>query len=189
MEMTKQGGENLPRVFDNEKLFTPKGHITEVGFAALQQGRLDELGSLEVAEHLSFCDYCLSRYTALMDAMQQKLQNPMRDLIPQVQNLMRRRSFRVVTNRYFSMVAGVVLALALWQFGIFGGGVNIAPQTQEASPRITLSQSIGEFFSSAANGLNGLMSGIQTTVQSGFDQLAALGNQNQISGTNAAKGE
>lgn len=40
------------------------GHITAEGFAALLAGELDELASLEVAEHLSFCDSCCARYAA-----------------------------------------------------------------------------------------------------------------------------
>ncbi|EKC71167.1 hypothetical protein LEA_07403, partial [human gut metagenome] len=87
-------------LFDNEALFDAEGHLTDEGLHALQEGRLDELGSLEAAEHLTFCDYCLARYTALIESAPEKLKQPMRDLIPQVQALMRLRSFRIMTNRY-----------------------------------------------------------------------------------------
>ena len=85
--------------FDNEALFDAEGHLTDEGLHALQEGRLDELGSLETAEHLTFCDYCLARYTALIESAPEKLKQPMRDLIPQVQALMRLRSFRIMTHR------------------------------------------------------------------------------------------
>ena len=52
--------------FDNENLFDAEGHLTDEGLYALRDGTLDELGSLEAAEHLTFCDYCLLRYTKLV---------------------------------------------------------------------------------------------------------------------------
>ena len=75
--------------FDNEKLFDAEGHLTDEGLYALKDGTLDDLGALEAAEHLTFCDYCLLRYTKMIDNAPECLQQPMRDLIPQVQNLMR----------------------------------------------------------------------------------------------------
>ena len=100
--------------FDNEKLFDAEGHLTDAGLYALKDGTLDDLGALEAAEHLSFCDYCLLRYTALIEAAPEAMKQPMRDLIPQVQSLMRLRSFRIMTNRYVSAAAAVVLGFVLW---------------------------------------------------------------------------
>lgn len=74
--------------FDNEKLFDAEGHLTDEGLYALKDGTLDDLGALEAAEHLSFCDYCLLRYTAMIEAAPDCMKQPMRDLIPQVQNLL-----------------------------------------------------------------------------------------------------
>ena len=95
--------------FDNEKLFDAEGHLTDDGLYALKDGTLDDLGALEAAEHLTFCDYCLLRYTKMIDAAPECLQQPMRDLIPQVQNLMRLRSFRIMTNRYVSTARACLL--------------------------------------------------------------------------------
>src|SRR5699024_6291983 len=105
---------------------------------------LDDLGALEAAEHLSFCDYCLLRYTALIDAAPACLQTPMRDLIPQVQNLMRLRRFRLLTNRYVSAAAAVVLAFALWRFAPAPDPAALAARRAEA-PRA----SIGTMFNAA----------------------------------------
>ena len=44
--------------FDNNKLFDAEGHLTDEGLYAIKDGTLDDLGALEAAEHLSFCDYC-----------------------------------------------------------------------------------------------------------------------------------
>ena len=46
-----------------EELFSPDGHLTDTSFELLISEKLDPLQSLEVSEHLSFCDRCLERYT------------------------------------------------------------------------------------------------------------------------------
>ena len=48
------------------ELFLQNGHLSDEGLQALIDGTLDELQRLEAAEHLSFCDECLTRYTALL---------------------------------------------------------------------------------------------------------------------------
>ena len=48
------------------ELFDKNGCLTDEGLQALQAGGLDELGRLETAEHLSYCDKCMDRYTALL---------------------------------------------------------------------------------------------------------------------------
>ena len=129
--------------FDNEKLFDAEGHLTDEGLYALKDGTLDDLGALEAAEHLTFCDYCLLRYTKMIDNAPECLQQPMRDLIPQVQNLMRLRSFRIMTNRYVSTAAAVALAFLLWNvtaFGITGStGVPVARPTPTSRSPVSAS--------------------------------------------------
>ena len=46
------------------ELFREDGCMTDAGFRAMMDGQLDELGRLEAAEHLSYCDQCMDRYTA-----------------------------------------------------------------------------------------------------------------------------
>ena len=48
------------------ELFDQNGCLTEEGLHAVIGGQLDELGRLEAAEHLSYCDKCMDRYTALL---------------------------------------------------------------------------------------------------------------------------
>lgn len=161
--------------FDNEKLFDAEGHLTDEGLYALKDGTLDDLGALEAAEHLSFCDYCLLRYTAMIEAAPDCMKQPMRDLIPQVQNLMRLRSFRIMTNRYVSTAAAVMLAFALWRFGFFGGVGTVQKPVQQlpdVTPRVTVSQALGGMFDSMSSGLSDMFSGMQLTINSGLAQLA-----------------
>lgn len=186
--------EQLER-FDNNFLFDHAGHLTDSGLHALQDGLLDDLGGLEAAEHLTFCDFCLARYTALIEAAPERLQQPMRDLIPQVQNLMRLRSFRVMTNRYVSTAAAVVLAFALWRFGFFGG-VPAPDREQTAGqptgPRTTISQSISGALDRFTNGIGDALYGLKTTVSSGLDQLSDPGkilNNTLNNGGETADGE
>lgn len=180
-------------MFDDEMLFDAAGHLTNEGLQALQDGRLDELGSLEAAEHLTFCDFCLARYTDLIEAMPEKLQAPMRDLIPQVQALMRLRTFRIMTNRYISVAAAMVLALALWSFGAFGGvptaDKKYSALPQPTQPSFSISQSINGALSAASNGLSGLLGSVQSTARDGLAQLTDPSSILKNGGAAPAKGE
>ena len=171
--MFPQNENNTP--FDNEALFDAEGHLTDEGLHALQEGRLDELGSLETAEHLTFCDYCLARYTALIESVPEKLETTHAGPDPQVQALMRLRSFRIMTNRYVSTAAAVMLAFALWRFRILWRrwyGAKARAAAAGRYPRVTVSQALGGMFDSMSSGLSDMFSGMQLTINSGLAQLA-----------------
>ncbi|MBM6716436.1 hypothetical protein H6B15_07150 [Gemmiger formicilis] len=178
--------ESMAPYFDNNNLFDTAGCLTPSGLEALRDDRLDELGRLEAAEHLTFCDRCLARYTALLESIQ--LSAPMRDLIPQVQALMRLRTFRIMTNRYVSVAAAIALALALWRFGLFGVAPAAAPQ-EKTEPRqnTSVSQMLGKALNGASEGLQGVLDSIQDTALSGWAQLSDNNRQNH--GQAAATGE
>ena len=161
--------------FDNQNLFDERGHLTGAGLNAMENGSLDELGSLEAAEHLSFCDACLNRYTNWLEAMPQALLSPARDIAPQVQNLLRMRSIRVFTNKYVSIAAAVILAFALWNFGAFNISTGAAQRGVDRlaeGPRFSISQSIQQFTGGIGKGIDDVLSEMQAYVQSGFAQLA-----------------
>ena len=178
--------ESMAPYFDNNNLFDTAGCLTQRGLEALRDDRLDDLGRLEAAEHLTFCDRCLARYTALLETIQ--LSAPMRDLIPQVQALMRLRTFRVMTNRYVSVAAAIVLALALWRFGLFGATPAAAPQEmREARPKASISHLLEGALDGASEGLQNVLGSIQDTALSGWAQLSDNNRQNH--GQEAATGE
>lgn len=161
--------------FDNQNLFDDRGHLTGAGLNAMENGSLDELGSLEAAEHLSFCDACLNRYTNWLEAMPQALLSPARDIAPQVQNLLRMRSIRVFTNKYVSIAAAVILAFVLWNFGAFSISTGAAQRGVDRlaeGPRFSISQSIQQFIGGIGKGIDDVLSEMQAYVQSGFAQLA-----------------
>ena len=49
------------------ELFNQDGCLTDYALSALIHDKpLDELERLELSEHLSFCDACIERYTAML---------------------------------------------------------------------------------------------------------------------------
>ena len=145
--------------FDNQNLFDDRGHLTGAGLNAMENGSLDELGSLEAAEHLSFCDACLNRYTNWLEAMPQALLSPA----------------RVFTNKYVSIAAAVILAFVLWNFGAFNISTGAAQRGVDRlaeGPRFSISQSIQQFIGGIGKGIDDVLSEMQAYVQSGFAQLA-----------------
>ena len=159
--------------FDNNKLFDAEGHLTDEGLYAIKDGTLDDLGALEAAEHLSFCDYCLLRYTAMIDAAPDCMKQPMRDLIPQVQSLMRLRSFRIMTNRYVSAAAAVVLGFVMW------GAVSTFG-VPNAAALLPQQPAVNGFYKS----LDDTFKSFTLTAENGLDQIRA-----QSIGGSTAKGE
>lgn len=113
--------------------FRADGHLTDEALAALARDEdLDELGRLEIAEHLSFCDSCLQRYTDLLAGTE--LLAPERSCQKALWARVRTRTLRLVTSRYATAAAAVALALTvLW------GGQDIRfsrPAPPEARPRL-----------------------------------------------------
>ena len=97
------------------ELFREDGCLSDEGLHALTAGQLDELGRLEAAEHLAYCDKCTDRYTALLTA--DALADPPRDVRRTVMSTIWVRLMQSTCGR--AAVAGVaaVLALTMWRTG------------------------------------------------------------------------
>ena len=97
------------------ELFRDDGHLSDEGLRAVCAGSLDELGRLEAAEHLSYCNECLDRYTALLTA--DALETPPTDVRGAVIGSVWVRVMQNTAGR--AAVAGVaaVLALTMWRTG------------------------------------------------------------------------
>ena len=104
------------------ELFLQTGHLSDEGLQALIDGTLDEMQRLEAAEHLSFCDECLTRYTALLTG--DVLEEPEQDGTLPVSRRLRRRAVKNVCNRYAAAAAAVVITAGLWYSGVFGGAME-----------------------------------------------------------------
>ena len=100
------------------ELFDKNGCLTDEGLQALQAGGLDELGRLETAEHLSYCDKCMDRYTALLTA--DALETPPHSAHKAVMATIWVRLMQNTWGR--AAVAGVaaVLAFTMWRSGTIG---------------------------------------------------------------------
>ncbi len=100
-------------------LFLDNGHLTDEGLQELIDGSLDEMQRLEVSEHLSFCDECLVQYTNLLT--EPICIEPKQDLVLPVMQRLRKKVLCVITSRYATAAAAVVLTLCLWVSGFFSG--------------------------------------------------------------------
>ena len=117
------------------ELFDKNGCLTDEGLQALQAGGLDELGRLETAEHLSYCDKCMDRYTALLTA--DALETPPHSAHKAVMAAVWVRLMQNTWGR--AAVAGVaaVLAFTMWRSGTVEQLLDFRQElrswTQEAS--------------------------------------------------------
>ena len=97
------------------ELFDQNGCLTEEGLHAVIGGQLDELGRLEAAEHLSYCDKCMDRYTALLTA--DVLEEPPRSARGAVMGTIWVRLMQNTWGRAAVAAVAAALALALWRSG------------------------------------------------------------------------
>lgn len=146
--------------------FRDDGHLTDESLAALiKGGELDELGRLEAAEHLAFCDLCLQRYTDLLDGA--PLLAPAHSCQERLWVRVRARTLRLVTSRYATAVAAVALALT-----VVWGSAEIDSVRKPILPedRPSISQGLREWTAKWNDSLDGMMSGMN-------DFFDGLGNQ------------
>ena len=140
------------RLFDDET-----GCLTDGALAGLMEGSLDELQRLEVSEHLSYCDACVERYTALLtDGV--LLEAP--ELMKQsVLAALRRRAAKVFVNRYFHMAVAASLTLVLWGSGVFNsfGEVRLVRPPEARNPEASISWRLNSFASDVSDGVTDFM--------------------------------
>lgn len=97
------------------ELFLPDGHLTDKALAALLDGSLSELQRLEAGEHLSCCDRCVDRYTALLTG--DTLEPVPRDQALPVMWKVKKRRWNDTVRRYASAAAAVFIGGMLWYSG------------------------------------------------------------------------
>ena len=97
------------------EVFDPAGHLSDSALLALvrNEDALDAMARLEMAEHLSYCDRCLQRYTQLL--AQDALLTPGHSCRESLWRRIRARTMGILTSRYATAAAAVALALTvLW---------------------------------------------------------------------------
>ena len=143
------------------KLFQNNGHLTDEAIRALTRGEdLDELTRLEMAEHLSFCDECLERYTAALENA--PLFSPQGRCTQGVWRRIRARAVRLLTTRYAAAAASVAVALIL----VWG-----TPPVERAPlpPRSTVTERLEQLPQRWSRSLDGLSEHFGTFLD-GFDR-------------------
>lgn len=153
------------------ELFHENGCLTDAALRAVIDGTLDEMARLEVCEHLSFCDACLLRYTALLD--DEVLLTPEEPVAPGVIQRIREKTMRVLVNRYTRAAAVAVLAMALWSTGVFSSLVPKLPDPGQSGPApieapvetplrapLTAGARANEFFRSAGDSISAMLDGL-----------------------------
>lgn len=115
--------------------FRNDGCLSDEGLHALIAGQLDELGRLEAAEHLAYCDKCTDRYTALLTA--DTLADPPRNVRRTVMSTIWVRLMQSTYGR--AAVAGVaaVLALTMWRTGTLEQILHTGQQLNTWLPQTT----------------------------------------------------
>lgn len=124
------------------ELFREDGCLTDEGLCALREGKLDELGRLEAAEHLAYCDGCMDRYTALLTA--DVLETPPRSVRGTVMTAI---WVKLMQNTYGRIaVAGVaaVLALSMWRSGALEQALDSRAAFRVMSSGASISQALDE---------------------------------------------
>jgi len=121
------------------ELFDENGCLTDEGLQALTEGLLDEMGRLEAAEHLSYCDRCMDRYTALLTA--DVLEEPPRSAHSAVMTTIWIRLMQNTWGRAAVATVAAVLALTMWRSGTLDQLMNFRQQIHTWTPEISQSQS------------------------------------------------
>lgn len=110
----------------NGSLFDESGHLTEETFSQLIHNQLNDLQSLEVSEHLSFCDQCLEKYTNILcpdfpaetnmedDTEKVTLLSPPEPLAPSVLQKIQRKNRVFYLKKLTSLAIAASLTLVIW---------------------------------------------------------------------------
>lgn len=139
--------------------FRPDGHLTDDALTALVQTQeLGQLGRLEIAEHLSYCNLCLQRYTEALTCI--PLLTPDQSCQTSIWRRIRSRAIRMITSRYATAAAAVALALTLlWSDTSFAGRLQARWDQENRAPEAH--QAFQILPEEWTRSLNGLLTGFQ----------------------------
>lgn len=165
------------------ELFTADGHLTDQAFSLLLSEQLDQLQSLEVSEHLSFCDQCLERYTSILcgeisldsnEAVEPSpaqpivsqpaadhLLEPPPQLLPSVMQQLAHRTRIFYLHKFTSLAVAASLALVFWTGGIFSNGRLSGAVNSLVNDLHVSSQTILEHTGNISQSVNDFFNSIQ----------------------------
>lgn len=114
------------------ELFREDGCLTDEGLQAMVHGGLGELGRLETAEHLSDCDSCMDRYTALLTA--DVMETPPKTMRSTVMSTIWVRLMQNTYGRVAVATVAAVLALSMWKAGTLEQITNLGSELKTVLP-------------------------------------------------------
>ena len=117
------------------ELFEENGCLSDEGLQAVIHGQLDELGRLETAEHLAYCDKCMDRYTALLTA--DVLQDPPHPANKAVMATIWVQLMQNTWGRAAVASVAAVLALTMWRSGALDQILLASRQVHTWTPSTT----------------------------------------------------
>lgn len=133
------------------EIFLHNGHLTDEALASLAAGaELTETTRLEIAEHLAYCDLCLQRYTDALEGV--PLLTPEHSCRESLWIRVRTRAFRLLTSRYATAAAAIVLALTL----VWGSGYEGLSLPGTPAERHTVSDGLWKWNQSLDNAISGV---------------------------------
>lgn len=100
-----------------KEYFDEDGHLTDFALNTLIYDEPDELHRLEIAEHLSYCDECIEKYTKMLDTS--IISAPNINMAETIMKKIRMRARRIFMNKYATMSVAACIALTLWSSGMF----------------------------------------------------------------------
>lgn len=121
-------------------LFDKNGCLTNEALRLLVEEALPEESRLEAAEHLSFCDSCLERYTEVMCGV--PLLQPLEPVYPTVWKKIKDRTRVIFLHKFTSAAVAAGMAMVFWVGGVFtpeqdNMGTNLLDFMEEGTYRIS----------------------------------------------------
>ncbi|SDM53884.1 hypothetical protein [Acetanaerobacterium elongatum] len=144
--------------------FNEDGHLTPQALKATAKLEpLDELTRLEISEHLSFCDKCLSDYTLLLT--DSTLVSPPQSQVHQIMGRIKHKARTIFFNRYARVAVAACLAITLWGCGAFSFDyINANNQlvSSVASTSASVTVKMDEWKESISKGFSSFFKNIDT---------------------------
>ena len=145
------------------KLFNEDGHITDEGLRALIAEELNEMGRLEVSEHLDFCDKCVEQYSEMLTE-DLEIAPPV-EIASTILRRIRQRTRAIFLNRFTRVSVAAVLAIVIWIGGFYRNGI-LSLSDEHLEQVATTARSIQDKIWNWSSGLDQMLSGFNSFLNS-----------------------
>ncbi len=141
-------------------LFYEDGHVNEKALQSLIDGELDEMGRLEISEHLSFCDECLMKYS---DMLSFNSNEPLDygETAQRIMPVVKKRLMRERLYKYSTMAVAACLAITFWITGVFNIDTSEVKPPDVGSHTRKITEWVSKFTHDVTNGIGGFFDQIQ----------------------------